>query len=441
MIDWLFIFIPVVVSLIILLFWTKKIVWWEVALLIVPSSLLILLLNTIMVSYNTSDTEYLGSYITSVNYYEPWNEEVPCRHPIYCTRTYPCGKSTCTSTYVCGHVHLYDVDYHPEYWTKEDNYGNEFNISESEFKALQKLFNTKSKFVELNRDYHSIDGDAYINEWAGEPERSSTMVDDGSYVNKIMASHSVFKFENITEKEVKKFGLYNYPAIVNDNQKVVLGHKISATTERKLKYLNGYYGPKKEFKMFVLFFKNKSESVVRKQRSYWEGGNKNEFIICIGIDGSGNYQWVDAFSWMSKPSLEVEVEDFIDKNKDMSLKSLADWMPKQIEDHWKRRNFDDFDYLQVELTETQLWWVMIIVMIYNIIISIWVINNEFENNIITTPIVNSFNAAASPAINLYDKITIFIKDNLLKLKNFINPYLIKIKDKFNSIINKIKNKF
>jgi hypothetical protein len=125
----------------------------------------------------------------------------------------------------------------------------------------------------------------------------------------------------------------------------------------------------------------------------------------------------------------------------MSLKSLADWMPKQIEDHWKRRNFDDFDYLQVELTETQLWWVMIIVMIYNIIISIWVINNEFENNIITTPIVNSFNAAASPAINLYDKITIFIKDNLLKLKNFINPYLIKIKDKFNSIINKIKNKF
>lgn len=416
MLDWIFIFIPVVVSVIILLFWLHKVVWWEILLLIVPSALIILLMNTIMVAYNTSDTEYLGSYITSVNYYEPWNERVSCRHPIYCTRTYPCGTSknprTCTSTYVCGHVHPYDVDYHPEEWTKEDNYGREYSISHSEYLALKKLFNTRDQFVELNRDYHTIDGDEYLTPWAGEPERSSTIVKEGSYTNKIRASHSVFKFENVTEEEKIKWKLYDYPSVSDYQQKVVLGKKLSATTERKLQYLNGYYGPKKQFKMFILFFKNQSHSVVRKQRSYWEGGNKNEFVVCIGTDKNGKFQWVDAFSWMSKPSLEVEVEDYISKNKDMSLKDFADWMPKQIETKWYRRDFKDFEYLQVELTETQLWWVMIVLMIYNIAMSLWVVNNEMENKFIPDSFSTRFDKVMQSVKNffvyVYSKIIIFV---------------------------------
>lgn len=426
MLDWIFIFIPVVVSIIILIFWMHKVVWWEILLLIVPSALIILLMNTIMVAYNTSDTEYLGSYIKSVNYYEPWDEEVPCRHPIYCTRSVPysCGSSksprTCyrTETYVCGHVHAYDVDYHSEHWTKEDNYSKEYSISKSEYLSLKKLFNTKDQFVELNRDYHSIDGDEYVTPWAGEPERSSTIVKEGSYTNKIRASHSVFKFEEITEKEKEKWGLYDYPSISDYRQKVVLGAKLSPTTERKLQYINGYYGPKKQFKMFILFFKNKSTNVIHKQRSYWEGGNKNELVICIGVDGKGEFQWVDAFSWMSKPALEVEVESYISSNRDMTLKSFADWMPKQVDTHWKRRNFEDFEYLQMELTDTQLWWVMIVLMIYNIGMSLWVVNNEMENKFIP----DSFSTRV-------DKVILFVK-------NFFS----KVKEKFIIFANKVKDK-
>jgi hypothetical protein len=417
MIHWLFIFVPVIVSVIILLFWMKKVVWWEVLLLIVPSALIILLMNTIMVSYNTSDTEYLGSYIKKVNYYEPWDERVPCRHPIYCTRTYPCGSAksprTCTSTYVCGHVHAYDVDYHPEYWTKEDNYKEEYDISHSEFIYLRKLFATNQYFVELNRDYHSIDGDAYSTNWAGEPERSSVITKEGSYTNKIRASHSVFKFENITEKEVAKWSLYEYPAVTDYKQKVVLGKKVDGRTERKLQYINGYYGPKKQFKLFVLFFKNQSMDVVNKQRSYWEGGNKNEFVVCIGVDNSGRFEWVDAFSWMSKPALEVEVEEFISRTEDVKLKKFADWLPNQVAAHWKRRDFQDFEYLQMELTETQLWWIMIILMIYNVAMSVWVINNEAENKFIPDAFSNGVDKVIQNVknffVNLYNKMITFVK--------------------------------
>lgn len=423
MIDWFFIFIPILVSVIILLFWMKKVVWWEVLLLIVPSALIILLMNTIMVSYNTSDTEYLGSHIKKVNYYEPWDERVPCRHPIYCTRTYPCGTSksprTCTSTYVCGHVHAYDVDYHPEYWTKEDNYKKEYDISHSEFKYLRKLFATNKYFVELNRDYHSIDGDAYSTNWAGEPERSSVITKEGSYTNKIRASHSVFKFEDINEKEVAKWSLYEYPEVSDYKQKVVLGKKVDGRTERKLQYINGYYGPKKQFKLFVLFFKNQNMDVVNKQRSYWEGGNKNEFVVCIGVDNSGRFEWVDAFSWMSKPSLEVEVEEFISRTEDVKLNKFADWLPSQVDAHWKRRDFNDFEYLQMELTETQLWWIMIILMIYNVAMSVWVINNESENKFIPDAFSNGV-----------DKVIQIVKNFFVNLYNNMITFAKRVKQKF-----------
>lgn len=417
MIDWFFIFIPILVSVIILIFWLHKVVWWEVLLLIVPSALIILLMNTIMVAYNTSDTEYLGSYITRVNYYEPWNERVSCRHPIYCTRTYPCGTAksprTCTSTYVCGHVHPYDVDYHPEEWTKEDNFKDEYSISQSEFNSLRKLFATKEYFVELDRDYHTIDGDAYCTDWAGEPERSSVITKEGSYTNKIRASHSVFKFEDIDEKEVKRWSLYDYPEVTDYKQKVVLGKKIDGLTERKLQYVNGYYGPKKQFKLFVLFFKNQSMDVANKQRSYWEGGNKNEFVVCIGVDNSGRFEWVDAFSWMSKPALEAEVEDFIMNHEDVKLKKFADWLPGQVAAHWKRRDFKDFEYLQMELTETQIWWVMIILTIYNIVMSLWVINNEVENKFMPDAFSNGVDKIITSVKNFfvitYSKFIIFVK--------------------------------
>ena len=159
--------------------------------------------------------------------------------------------------------------------------------------------------------------------------------------------------------------------------------------------------------------------VVNKQKSYWEGGNKNEFVVCIGTDNSGNFEWVDAFSWMNKPSLEVEVEEFINNNEDLTLKKFADWLPKQVVAHWKRRDFKDFDYLQMELTETQIWWVMIVLMIYNIIMSIWVINNESENKFMPDAFSNGV-----------EKIIVNIKNFFLMFyKNFLK------------FVNKIKLKF
>lgn len=427
---WLFILIPVIAAIILLVFFSNKIIWWEIALLIVPTALIILLMNTIMVSYRTGDTEYLGSYITKVNYYEAWDEEVSCRH------SYDCNCSTC-------YEHSYDVDYHPEYWTKEDNNGDEYQISKKEYDELKSRFATNTYFVELNRDYHSIDGNAYSTNWAGEPLKSEVITKEHSYTNKVQVSHSIFKFDEIDEKAKLKWKLYDYPLVSGYYQPTVLGYNVDINTNRKLQYINGFYGKSKQFKMFILFFKNQSMDVAFKQRSYWQGGNKNEFTICIGTDNSGKLDWVKCFSWMDKPELEVEVQDYFNEQGKINLSEFADWMPNQIQQHWHRKQFKDFDYLEIEVTDTQMWWILIIVMIYNIIMSIWIVNNEFENG------KSIFNSDNEPNINRgWSKNNRVVKksafqeklEEMKRMKHGLNKDIQTEKNK-DSLMQKIRNRF
>lgn len=379
MTAWISIFIPIVVASILLLFFRKKTTYWEITLLIAPSALFILLMNIMMVSSNESDTEYRGSYITKVIYYEAWDEEVSCRHSYDCNcSTDKNGSRSCSTCY----EHSYDVDYHPERWTKVSNTGDEYEISKPHFMELQKQFATQLYFVEMNRDYHSIDGNAYYTNWNNKPETSDILSSEHSYKNKVQASKSIFKFDVIDEKTKKTWGLHDYPKLSGLYQPMVLGSGVNYETDRKLQYLNGYYGVNKQFRMYILFFKDQSIEAAFKQRSYWEGGNKNEFIVCIGTNKLGQYKWSKCFSWMDKPDLEVRVQNWLSdekNNHNLSLNKFADWMPKQIEQHWQRKQFKDFEYLNIEISPLQLMWILIIIGFYNIVMCIWIINNEFKN--------------------------------------------------------------
>jgi hypothetical protein len=380
MTAWIAIFIPMLAAIILLIFFRKKTTFWEIGLLIGPSALFILIMNFIMVSSNQSDTEYHGSYVTKIIYYQAWDEEVSCKHSYDCNcTTNKDGSKSCSTCY----YHAYDVDYHPEYWTKVTNTGSEYEISKEHFLELQKLFGNQPYFVDMKRDYHSVDGDAYYTDWNKKPETSDIVTTEQTYKNKVRASSSIFKFELIDEKTKKIWGLYDYPQISGLYQSMVLGHGVDYNTDRKLQYLNGYYGVNKQFRMYILFFKDQSIEAAFKQRSYWEGGNKNEFIVCIGTNKLGQYKWCKCFSWMDKPDLEVRTESWFNDEKNhhlIDLGKFADWMPDQIEKHWARKQFKDFEYLNIEISETQLMWILIIIGIYNISMSIWVVMNEFKND-------------------------------------------------------------
>lgn len=105
----------------------------------------------------------------------------------------------------------------------------------------------------------------------------------------------------------------------------------------------------------MIFFDSSTHGVeiAEKQRSYWKGGNKNEFVVCLGIS-KGIVEWCHAFSWMDEPVLSVKIEDYFRTNPTLDLMALHRWLREHIGD-WKRKQFSDFKYIRVELNTLQYW--------------------------------------------------------------------------------------
>lgn len=326
-------------------------------------------MQAIMREGNMSDTEWWGNYGVSVNYYEQWDEWIEQT----CHRDVPCGTDTSGNTIYCDEE--YDCSYcetHDAYWTYILDNGSEHNIDQSTYNYYKNLWGGTERFIELNRDYYTEDGDQYSCAWDADPLHSINYVTQHTYENRVQATNSIFKPENITPEEAKQWGLYEYPECIDGQQDVVLGYAIDAQTQKLFEYINGYYGSHKEFKLYILVFHDQSAMVAEKQRAYWQAFNKNEFVVCMSLSKTGELQWVQSYSWMDKPILSTKVNQFfLDSNK-VDFNHFAKWLPANINECWDRKHFRDFNYLQVEITSTQYkvisWTVGILTVIFAIVL-------------------------------------------------------------------------
>lgn len=365
----LILLIPIVVAIILLIFFAKDVVWWEYCILVIPSILLFFSIKSGMLRYSENDSEYLGYYISKVTYYEPWNEYIhrTCRMKV--------GKTVVN--YDCSYV-----SNHPECFSYSLNSGEEIFVDQDEFERIKHHWKSSPKFRELNRHYYTEDGDAYDTEWDGSKLHCETRTRGESYINRIKASHSIFRFEDISKDDAKELGLFDYQDIDNkyEQQEPVIGYKgRDPRGIQQIKYINGVFGEKYQFRTFILVFYNKDEDIAAKQKSYWEGGNKNEFVICLGLNSHGNVEWCVPFSWQDTPSLEVKTKQYFLSNPKFNLYKYGCWLENNIRNNWKRKNFNDFQYIDVDLTGTQYIWLIIIVTIYNIGASLYVILNKYKN--------------------------------------------------------------
>ena len=216
-----------------------------------------------MIHSNENDTEYLGGYITKITHYDEWDEWIEKT----CTRQVPDGRDENghtkyrTETYDCSYR-----DFHPERWKYTNNYGHEeYFWSEKEFlDAMRELGNPPMVFRDMHRDYYHIDGDAQDYFYDGKVEHIRALTDAHSYKNKLINSKSIFKYEEISPEEARKLGLFDYPEIKSYDQEVVLGIDVSYTTGKKFKYINAVYGSPKQFRVYILAFKNKNRRHIGK---------------------------------------------------------------------------------------------------------------------------------------------------------------------------------
>ena len=354
--------LPFIISIFLLIFFKKYIVWWEYICLVVTSILFTLLLKSVFIASLEYDTEYLGGYITKITHYDEWDEWI---HKT-CTRQVPCGRDSKghtiyrTETYDCSYR-----DYHPECWTYTDNYNREeYFYNKSYFDAAMKeLGHPKMVFRDMHRHYYRIDGDAQDYFYDGTVQHIRPLVWSETYRNKILASHSIFKFEDIDDEEADSLGLFRYPEVNDNDQAVILGFKAGKKVHKQYKYINSVYGSKKQFRIYVLVFRDKPLEISEKQKSYWQGGNKNEFVLCLGYNTKkGTIDWCNPFSWCDKPELEVATKRYFRDHPKMDLSEYPQWLENHLH-LWKRKEFKDFDYIENELTKGQSIALLIIILI------------------------------------------------------------------------------
>ena len=184
--------IPFIVAIFLLIFRRHNMVWWEYALVVIPTIILVIVVRSTIIAVKTTDTEYYGGYITKVRHYDEWDEWIERR----CTRQVEVGKDSEGNaiyeeeSYDCSYR-----QYHSQYWVYFSNIsGGEHHISEQQFNDIKRRFNSPKIFVDMHRDYYTIDGDAQDYMWPNTRNTIRTITEKHEYKNKVKASNSIFNF-------------------------------------------------------------------------------------------------------------------------------------------------------------------------------------------------------------------------------------------------------
>lgn len=411
--HWLLLLIPVFATILLLLFAPKhKVTWWEHLIMYGVTSISILITIAVVKISAVTDTEYWNNKAIRVTYYESWNEYI---HKT-CSSTCCCdskGENCQTTYYDCSYVQE-----HSAYWEIEDDGGHSINISKEEYQRIVKKWNVAPVFREMNHPYYTKDGDAYYADFPGGDEKIECVVTSHSYTNKVQAADNIFKFPEVKKEAVKKYDLYEYPRIYDGyKQDGILGDgdKTQYIAEQKMQALNAKLGRIKQLKAFILIYTNQPEEAGRLQESYWKGGNKNEYVLTIGVDDKDNIQWVHPFSWAKKSIVKVEMENFLYKQKVLNLSETVDFMYKELDENFERKPFSEFNYLRIRPKGKHILIAGIIILLIVGGIVAWVLTNEFENTIehYGKQKNNNFNKVISEK---YIKFVRWFKELMLKLK-------------------------
>lgn len=375
--------VPLLAVLILLIWFKETSLWWHYLLPFASAIVVSLIFKVSIETAATSDTEYWSGTIVNTAYYEAWNEYIHKE----CSEDYDCGKDKdgntirCTRYYDCSYV-----EYHSPYWTVTDNNGITINVAKSVYDRLVKKFGNNN-FVELNRNYHTQDGDMYLSTWPRTDETLECMVTQHNYKNRVQASRDIFNFPEVDTSDIKIYGLYDYPEITGyyDQVNLLGSYENKNFFNHKLEILNAKLGAKKQVKTFMLLFRNKPIEAALKQESYWKGGNKNELVVCIGLDNESNVKWAHVFSWTENQIVKINIRTNIEQQEKFNLSQTIDYMYTEIDNNFIRKKFKDFNYLTIEPTSGELIWAFIVTIIVNVII-MWVIivnesyNTEYRSN-------------------------------------------------------------
>jgi hypothetical protein len=129
--------------------------------------------------------------------------------------------------------------------------------------------------------------------------------------------------------------------------------------------------------MMILVFKDQPLEAGFFQEAYWKGGNKNEFIVCIGTKGD-DITWTKVISWTNEEELKIRTAREIKEMKKLDLMKIVEYIGFNVPERFIRKEFKDFNYLAVRPTNRATMITFFITLLVTVIISVVVVKNELE---------------------------------------------------------------
>lgn len=366
------ILIPIITTIICFIYFKKQVVWWEYLLIFGVTIVCIVSSKLIIEHTQVSDIEYRGGWIEEARFYEEWDEyiEQTCSQSCCCDSK---GNNCSTIYYDCSYV-----DYHDEYYIITNSNDQIFYINRYEFNNIVSKFGTRLEFVDMHRDYHLNDGDMYKVKWNGLEKTLIPTISSHRYENRVRVSSSTFAMKEPPIEIFNEYQLFHYPKIYDVyKQKSILGYDDSSA-EEQLQITNALLGKEYEFKSYIMIFKNQPREAGLYQEEQWQGGNKNELNLTIGIDDDENILWCHVFSWTDERTIVVNMRSFVEEQNKLDLKTIINKLKVEVEKNWIRKEFSSFNYLTVEPKIKHIIISFILTLIINIGVVYFTIINEYE---------------------------------------------------------------
>jgi len=375
---WLAILIPILATPIVYFKFPHKLTWWELCLPILISIITIGICTSVGESIQTTDTEWLTYYGKQVKYYEDWNEKVSCRHTKYCDDYYRDNHGDRKKRRVpCGKEHPFDVDYHPPIYNIITSANETLDISSTLYSKLTNLWGN-NHFENLNRHYYTNDGDLYYSDFDNLDSHLYSISLPHSYENRVQASSSIYNYRDLEENEKK--GLIEYPPENEYKTPFILSNfnfAIPNELEQKVAVFNAIFGKKLQIRVNFLLYNSETDSIARLQEIYWKGGNKNEFNVALGMLHN-QINWVYPISWTPSNVLKINIRNYLAENSKIELSKYIDYVLLQAQEHWQRKQFKEFEFLQVEPGGWTVFFAWVLTMLVTGFTLYWSIGNEFK---------------------------------------------------------------
>lgn len=181
-----------------------------------------------------------------------------------------------------------------------------------------------------------------------------------SFTNYFKNVMHLYKFSDISDYTAVKNKLYNRgknncinkTGILEPRQSLVYGMELPDSTSRSISYLGTLDN---KFRPILLVWTGlgRSNLKIKGQRSYWNGGNDNEVVFCVGISDTITKKilWSGSFSWANNKDLEEYVlKTSLHPGQKLDLDNYIESLRSGYSSNlWQPRNFSSYSFIKIPL--------------------------------------------------------------------------------------------